>query len=255
VRRSSPASRPSPSGVASGQPCPRLRDSARPRTGTTGAPGRHHPTNPPANPIDTAPLLQGCRSHAPCEYAERARTRAQIICPRTSGRRAVGMAPDRRVWRPSASHRSRTDRPIPRAQGQRSHRSADTLREKGRGGPRRRVHRICRCRGCVRANVDRWFRARRPLTRGGGCVRPRPGVVERVHALRERSFWDMLLTPTRTDHHRRPVALTRQRGAAPAAGYAADQGPLARSDESNPQCCAIRSQWPSDRPPDHASLA
>ena len=32
----------------------------------------------------------------PCEYAERARTRAQIICTRTSGRRAVGIAPYRR---------------------------------------------------------------------------------------------------------------------------------------------------------------
>ena len=51
MRRSSPASRPSPSGVASGQPCPRLRDSARPRTGTTGAPGRHHPTNPRRTPL------------------------------------------------------------------------------------------------------------------------------------------------------------------------------------------------------------
>jgi hypothetical protein len=34
-----------------GQPCPRLRDSARPRTGTTGAPGRHHPTNPRRTPL------------------------------------------------------------------------------------------------------------------------------------------------------------------------------------------------------------
>jgi hypothetical protein len=38
-----------------------------------------------------------CRSRPPCEYAERARTRAQIICARMSGRRAVGIAPDRHL--------------------------------------------------------------------------------------------------------------------------------------------------------------
>jgi hypothetical protein len=51
VRRSSPATRPSPSGVACGQPCPPLRDSARPRTGTTGPQRRHHPRTQPNSPL------------------------------------------------------------------------------------------------------------------------------------------------------------------------------------------------------------
>jgi hypothetical protein len=55
---------------------------------------------------------QICRSRAPCEYAERARTRAQIICARTSGRRAVGIAPYRRILFRARPLRRRTDRPI-----------------------------------------------------------------------------------------------------------------------------------------------
>jgi hypothetical protein len=44
---------------------------------------------------------QICRSRALCEYAECARTRAQIICARTSGRRAVGPSTARRVRVPT----------------------------------------------------------------------------------------------------------------------------------------------------------
>jgi hypothetical protein len=46
-----------------------------------------------------------CRYRAPYEYAERARTRAQIICSRTSSGRAVGLSTDRRLWRPSLTQR------------------------------------------------------------------------------------------------------------------------------------------------------
>jgi hypothetical protein len=43
------------------------------------------------------PDTDPCRSRAPCEYGERARTRAQIIGARASGGRAVGLSTERRL--------------------------------------------------------------------------------------------------------------------------------------------------------------
>jgi hypothetical protein len=100
LRRASPASRPQP--LRGG-----LRPALTPAPGTARVPTQEpgpprdpiNPTNP-QQPLDTAPLLQGCRSRALCEYAERARTRAQIICPRRSSRRATVRPPDRRFGVP-----------------------------------------------------------------------------------------------------------------------------------------------------------
>jgi Helix-turn-helix domain len=62
---------------------------------------------PPASGNDSAQI---CRSRALCEYAERARTRAQIICARTSSRRAVALSTERRIWRRWPACASPTDR-------------------------------------------------------------------------------------------------------------------------------------------------
>jgi hypothetical protein len=53
---------------------------------------------------------QICRSRTLCEYAEPARTRAQIICARTSSRRAVALSTERRIWRRWPACASPTDR-------------------------------------------------------------------------------------------------------------------------------------------------
>jgi hypothetical protein len=52
------------------------------------------------------------RSRAPCEYAERARTRAQIICARTSGPSRRGAEHRAAPLRSSDAPPATTDRPI-----------------------------------------------------------------------------------------------------------------------------------------------
>ena len=76
-------------------------DAQRQRRGCPRTRGRFDATHDPKVPVgDGTPLPDLLRSRALCEYAERAGTRTQIICARASSRRAVGIAPDGRVWRP-----------------------------------------------------------------------------------------------------------------------------------------------------------
>jgi hypothetical protein len=66
LRRSSPASRPSPSGWPPASLDPGCGSDACPHTGPTAS----NVTFAPTSPLDTAPLLQGCRSRAASFCAE-----------------------------------------------------------------------------------------------------------------------------------------------------------------------------------------